>query len=113
MFKGMRGAAWALSGCLIGRVRWRDEEIEIALLSWSSFPSRGHQLRSALVFRFQWSLRDIEELLFERGVIVTYAPKEVRLGDETIRCWCEISSARAWLAASNPPDATPLPPALF
>jgi putative transposase len=28
-------------------------------------------------FRFQLSLRDIEELLFERGVIVTYAPKEV------------------------------------
>jgi transposase-like protein len=25
-------------------------------------------------------LRDIEELLFERGVIVTY---------ETIRCWCD------------------------
>ncbi|MGF6839275.1 hypothetical protein QF001_003142 [Paraburkholderia youngii] len=29
-------------------------------------------------FRFELSLRDIEELLFERGVIVTY---------ETIRCW--------------------------
>ena len=28
-------------------------------------------------FRFQLSLRDIEELLFERGVILTY---------ETIRC---------------------------
>jgi putative transposase len=28
-------------------------------------------------FRFQLSLRDIEELLFERGMIVTYAPKEV------------------------------------
>ncbi|AOJ02475.1 MULTISPECIES: DDE-type integrase/transposase/recombinase [Burkholderia] len=34
---------------------------------------RGH-------FRFQSSLRDIEGLLFERGVIVTY---------ETIRCWCD------------------------
>lgn len=31
-------------------------------------------------FHFQLSLRDIEELLFERGVIVTY---------ETIRCWCD------------------------
>src|SRR6202051_763515 len=31
-------------------------------------------------FRCQLSLRDIEELLFERGVIVTY---------ETIRCWCD------------------------
>jgi putative transposase len=28
-------------------------------------------------FRFQLSLRDIEELLFGRGVIVSYAPKEV------------------------------------
>jgi hypothetical protein len=28
-------------------------------------------------FRFQLSLCDIEELLFERGVIVMYAPKEV------------------------------------
>ena len=32
-----------------------------------------------LYFRFQLSLRDIDELLFERGVVVTY---------ETIRCWC-------------------------
>ncbi|MCP2091940.1 UNVERIFIED_ORG: transposase-like protein [Paraburkholderia sediminicola] len=31
-------------------------------------------------FRFQLSLRDIEELLFERGVMVTY---------ETSRCWCD------------------------
>ena len=31
-------------------------------------------------FRFQLSLRDIEELLFERGVIVSY---------ETIRRWCD------------------------
>ena len=38
----------ALSSCGIGRVRWRDEEIEIAL-SRSLFPSRGHQLRRALV----------------------------------------------------------------
>ncbi|NVH78592.1 IS6 family transposase, partial [Paraburkholderia sp. JPY432] len=30
-------------------------------------------------FRFQLSLRDIEELLFERGVVVSY---------ETIRRWC-------------------------
>jgi pyruvate,water dikinase len=38
----------ALSGYGIGRVRWRDEEIEIAL-SRSPFPSRRHQLRRALV----------------------------------------------------------------
>jgi putative transposase len=31
-------------------------------------------------FRFQLSLRDIEELLFERGVVVTY---------ETVRCRCD------------------------
>src|SRR6266702_7970550 len=31
-------------------------------------------------FRFQLSLRDIEELLFERGVIVSY---------ETVRRWCD------------------------
>ncbi len=31
-------------------------------------------------FRFQLSLRDIEELLFERGVVGTY---------ETFRCWCD------------------------
>jgi putative transposase len=31
-------------------------------------------------FRFSLSLRDVEELLVERGVVVTY---------ETIRCWCD------------------------
>jgi putative transposase len=31
-------------------------------------------------FRFQLSLRDIEGLLFERGVIVS---------DETVRSWCD------------------------
>jgi len=36
--------------------------------------------QSHTTFRFQLSLRDIEELLFERGVIVTYG---------TIRCWCD------------------------
>jgi putative transposase len=30
-------------------------------------------------FRFQLSLRDIQDLLFERGVAVTY---------KTLRCWC-------------------------
>jgi putative transposase len=44
----------------------------------------GHRFPAAVIsytvrwyFRFQLSLRDIEELLFERGVIVSYAPKEV------------------------------------
>jgi putative transposase len=44
----------------------------------------GHRFPVAVIscavrwyLRFQLSLRDIEELLFERGVIVSYAPKEV------------------------------------
>src|SRR6202051_3236752 len=47
----------------------------------------GHRVPAEVVicavrgyFRFQFTLRDIEELLFERGVTVTY---------ETIRCWCD------------------------
>src|SRR5260370_41159145 len=47
----------------------------------------GHRFPAGVIscavgwyFRFQSSLRDIEELLFERGVSVTY---------ETIRCWCD------------------------
>ena len=47
----------------------------------------GHRFPAGVIscavrwhFRFQLSLRDIEELLFERGVSVTY---------ETIRCWCD------------------------
>src|ERR1700682_2492509 len=42
----------------------------------------GHRFPAAVIssavrwyFRFQLSLRDIEELLFERGVIVSYAPE--------------------------------------
>jgi putative transposase len=47
----------------------------------------GHRFPVAIIscavrwyFRFNLSLRDIEELLFERGVVVTY---------ETIRRWCD------------------------
>ncbi|WP_084664397.1 IS6 family transposase [Pandoraea faecigallinarum] len=47
----------------------------------------GHRFPASVIshavrwyFRFQLSLRDIEELLFERGVIVSY---------ETIRRWCD------------------------
>jgi putative transposase len=47
----------------------------------------GHRFRAAVIscavrwyFRFQLSLRDIEELLFERGVTVSY---------ETVRRWCD------------------------
>ncbi|MFM0566716.1 DDE-type integrase/transposase/recombinase, partial [Paraburkholderia sediminicola] len=45
-------------------------------------------------------LRDIEELLFERGVIVTY---------ETIRCWCDkfgADLARRVKAARRKPGST-------
>jgi putative transposase len=44
------------------------------------FPAEVISCAVRWYFRFQLSLRDIEELLFERGVIVTY---------ETIRCWCD------------------------
>jgi putative transposase len=51
----------------------------------------GHRFPASIIspavrwyFRFQLSLRDIEELLFERGVTVSY---------ETIRRWCEKFSA--------------------
>jgi putative transposase len=47
----------------------------------------GHRFPASVIshavrwyFRFQLSLRDIEELLFERGVTVGY---------ETIRRWCD------------------------
>ena len=47
----------------------------------------GHRFPAAIIscavrwyFRFQLSLRDIEVLLFERGIIVSY---------ETIRRWCD------------------------
>ena len=47
----------------------------------------GHRCPAAVIscaarwyFRFQLSLRDIEELLFERGIIVSY---------ETVRRWCD------------------------
>ena len=44
----------------------------------------GHDFLAAVIslavlwyLRFQLGLRDIEELLFERGAIVSYAPKEL------------------------------------
>ena len=50
-------------------------------------PSRAASFPASVIchavrwyFRFQLSSRDIEELLFECGVTVTY---------ETIRCWCD------------------------
>src|SRR5882757_3978690 len=47
----------------------------------------GHRFPAVVIscavrwyFRFSLSLRDLEELLLERGVVVTYAPKEVPKG---------------------------------
>lgn len=46
----------------------------------------GHRYLAAIIscavrwyFRFKLSLRDLDELLLERGVVAS---------DETIRCWC-------------------------
>jgi putative transposase len=67
----------------------------------------GHRFPAGVIscavrwyFRFQLSLRDIEELLCERGVIVTY---------ETIRCWCDkfgAGFARRVKAARRKPGST-------
>src|ERR1700756_1771680 len=53
----------------------------------------GHRFPAVVIscavrwyFRFSLSLRDIDELLLERGVVVTY---------ETIRCWCDKFGARS------------------
>jgi transposase-like protein len=57
-------------------------------------------LRSALVFRFQLSLRDIEELLFEHGVIACY---------KTVRRWHDkfgASFAHRVKAARHEPGTT-------
>ncbi len=69
----------------------------------------GHRFLAAVIscavrwyFRFQLCLLDIGELLFERGVIVSY---------ETIRCWCDkfgTSLARRVKAARRKPGLTHL-----
>ena len=64
------------------------------------FPARVISCAVRWYYRYQLSLRDIEELLFERGVIVTY---------ETIRCWCDkfgAGFARRVKAASRKPGGT-------
>jgi hypothetical protein len=62
-----------------GGIGSRNEENKIAS-SRPSLSRHNHQLRDVKYFRFRLSLRDIEELLFGRGVIVSY---------ETVRCWCD------------------------
>jgi putative transposase len=68
---------------------------------------RGHRFQASMIscavrwyYRYQLSLRDIEELLFERGVVGTY---------ETIRCWCDkfrSGFARRVKAARRKPGGT-------
>lgn len=70
-------------------------------------PDHGFRFPAAVIscavrwyFRFNLSLRDIEELLLERGVSVTY---------ETIRCWCDrfgSQFARRAKAAHRNPGST-------
>ncbi|MGF6899737.1 transposase-like protein [Paraburkholderia sp. GAS348] len=69
----------------------------------------GHRFPAVVIscavrryFRFQLSVRDIEELLFERGVIVS---------SETVRRWCDkFGACFAYQAkrrvASPAPDGT-------
>jgi len=74
----------------------------------------GHRFPAVVIscavrwyFRFSLSMRDIEELLLERGVEVTY---------ETIRCWCDkfgagfaqpAKAARRKPGSPWPPDESP------
>lgn len=67
----------------------------------------GHRFPAVVInqavrwyFRFQLSLRDIEELLFERGIVLSY---------ETIRRWCDkfgASFAHRVKAARRKPGST-------
>ena len=64
------------------------------------FPAAVIRCAVRWYFRFQLSLRDIEELLFERGVIVSY---------ETVRRWSDTFGAgfaRRVKAARRKPGST-------
>jgi putative transposase len=68
---------------------------------------RGHRFPAVVIscavrwyLRFSLSLRDIEELMLERGIVVTY---------ETIRCWCNkfgAAFAQRTKAARRKPGST-------
>jgi hypothetical protein len=75
-----RDGTTALPGGWAGHVRWRDEAKSKSLYHGHRFPAAVISCAVRWYFRFQLSLRDIEELLFERDVTVTY---------ETIRYWCD------------------------
>jgi hypothetical protein len=67
------------SRCWAGRVKSCDEECKIAL-SRHRFPAAVIGFAVRWYFRFQLSLRDIEELFFERGVIVIVSVKPEESG---------------------------------
>jgi hypothetical protein len=69
----------ALSGSWVGHVRCAMNKSK-SLYHGHRFPASVINCAVCRYFRFQLSLRDIEELLFERVVTVTY---------EAIRCWCD------------------------
>ena len=72
---------------------------------------RGHRFPPAIIslavrwyFRFSLSLCDIEELLLERGVIVSY---------ESIRRWCDKFGARFAEHERHVPPPTSSPSSLI
>jgi transposase-like protein len=76
----MRKTVWkALSRWRSGEPKCRDEENEIDL-SRLPFPAAVIGQAVRWFFRFQLSLRDIEELLFERGVTVSH--ESIRRGTD-------------------------------
>jgi hypothetical protein len=60
---------------------WQDRlgEHRSAVVQASPLPGRHHPALRVVVLRFSLSFRDVEEMMLERGVVVSY---------ETIRRWC-------------------------
>ena len=58
--------------------QWANEQSR-AELSRLPIPIRDHQPNCVALYRFALSFRDVEDLLAQRGITVTY---------ETIRQWC-------------------------
>jgi putative transposase len=83
-----------------GHVKWREWKNANSLYHGHRFPPAVISCAVRWHFRFQLSLRDIEELLFERGVVVSY---------ETIRRCCDKFGngfAIASMATRRKPGAT-------
>ena len=58
---------------------WSDEELPVSLYGYR-FPPEIISYAVRVYHRFCRSFRDVEDLLAERGIIVSY---------ETIRLWCQ------------------------